>query len=110
MSFLFLGLFSLQLISNRTSYYTIRGEKSCEELKLDEESLEKYFSITSSDQLMTSPSSTEHLTSIRSSHSHQSPSQFFDNSSTILFNNEKNNSSNYIVFEKINLSNSVSKM
>jgi hypothetical protein len=104
----FIGLFSLELMSNRTSYYTIDGEQSREELKFDEESLAKYFSMTSSNQLMTPPSSTEHLISI---HNFQPPShQFLYNSSIISLNNEINNSSNHTtVVDKINLSNSVSK-
>ena len=101
----FIGLFSLELMSNRTSYYTIDGEQSREELKFDEESLAKYFSMTSSNQLMTPPSSTEHLIS-----NSQPPHQFLYNSSIISLNNEINNSSNHTtVVDKINLSNSVSK-
>jgi len=95
-SFVFLGWLSLQLMSNRTSYYTIGEQKSCEELKFDEESLVKYFSIT---QLMTPISSTEHISS---SQKHYNPSKISLNNNYIVFDKEQ--------IEKINLSNSVFKM
>ncbi len=110
-------------MSTQTSYYTIREQISCEDAIPNKKSLVKYFSITLSNELVTSPLSTEQLSSNNSSQK-RSPLQFFFNplgtSYTGSFNNkttilDKNNSSNYIVldmeqFQKINISNNVSKV
>jgi len=110
-------------MSTRTSYYTIKGQISCEQSIPDEGSLVKYFSMTSSNELITSPSSVEQLSSTNSSQKRlplQVVFNSFDNSSRNSLSSEKpildkNNSSNYIVidmeqFQKINLSNNVSKV
>jgi len=110
-------------MSIETSYYTMREQISCEESILDQNSLVKYLSITSSNEPVTSLPSTDQLSSNNSS-KNRSTLQFFFNSlgtsSTGSLNNkttilDKNNSSNYIVldmkqFQKINLSNNVSKV
>jgi hypothetical protein len=93
---------SAELISNQTSYHTISGEISCEE------SLVKYFSITSSNELITPPSSTEQL----SSSEKRTSLQLIVNRSLPIY--EKNISKNYIVLEmeqvpKINVSNNIDR-
>ncbi len=110
----YLGLLSLQLISTRTSYYTISEKSSRQETRSDGESLVKYFSITSSAELITPPLSTEQLPATDSLQKRTTGKFYYDLSKKSL-NNEKNNSSNYIVldierFERINLLNNASKM
>ncbi|CAF0833955.1 unnamed protein product [Rotaria sordida] len=116
------SIFSLRSISTRTSYYTIREQTFCDELILDEKSLIKYSSLTSSNKpIISSPSSIEQLSSISNSSKPTSLQLVFKpciSLSKQLLNNEKsisdqNNSSNYIVlnmdnFKEINIFNNLS--
>ena len=52
---------SLRLKSTHSLYHTTEDRCTCEESITDQASLAKYFSITSSDELLTPPSSLEHL-------------------------------------------------
>jgi hypothetical protein len=99
-------------MSTRTSYHTLVGHNSCEELIPDEQSLVTYFSITSSNELTPSHSSIEQLSSENVS---QKRFRFNPLSRRILNNDDKNNSSNYIILEmeplkKINILNNVSQL
>ncbi|CAF1232508.1 unnamed protein product [Adineta steineri] len=91
---------SNSICDSYSSYYSIEGCMSCKESISDEQSLMKYFSITSSsDELNISHSSSEKQFLFKS----------FNNEKSIL---DKNNSSNYIVLEmepckKINILNNV---
>ncbi|CAF4636604.1 unnamed protein product, partial [Rotaria sp. Silwood1] len=101
-----ISVFSLQSISNQTSYYTIREHTFCEELILDEKSLIKSSSLTFSNEFITSsPSSVEQLFSVSNSSKRTPLPSFFKpfiSLSKRLIHNEKyisdqNNSSNHIV-------------
>jgi len=99
-------------MSTRTSYHTIIGHNSCKESIPDEQSLVTYFSITSSNELPPSPSSIEQLSSESGS---QKQFRFNPLSRRVLNNDDKNNSSNYIILEmeplkKINILNNVSQL
>jgi hypothetical protein len=102
-------------MSTRASYQTLATRTSCEE------SLVKYFSITSSNELITPPSSSsvEQLSSASSPPHKRSPLQIFFNPfvnlSKQLINKEKNNSSSHIIlemekFKERNISNNVSQV
>ncbi|UJR36384.1 hypothetical protein I4U23_029108 [Adineta vaga] len=58
------SLFSLQMPSTQTLFYTMTDQCDCQESIPDESSRSKFYSITSSDELLTPPSSIEQLLSL----------------------------------------------